>query len=357
MSTLSSQCTSNMNILGGDYTGLSATFSSKSGELVPVPEHLVPESMLEWGEIPSSLEVLNSEVWVDDGDETTMGDLERTTITVLPEVGCGIDNLEVTKKTEKFGHDSRLKRWHQQQQPYREVIAVDRREQKLDLETIFQVDSETDEDGKTCSRRIRLSLSIDIPKEAEDPTLSTLISLQVERQSSPQSSQGTAWTGPSYNSGGLDARTVMNTIGKDIVYGDVFAVKKTKAGGDPWDLVSGNKEEDGALNILDGPWMKTMISTENGDVEEIQRSKSDFDGGEGTAISTIRLPQNILVRYGYGVLSDNKWNIEVSHFGAGEMDNTTCLQRRVVSRSLGGMSGAEEKSLGDVCYWIEKKVL
>ena len=39
--------TSSSEIIGGDYAGLSATFSSKTGELVPVPEHLVPESMLE----------------------------------------------------------------------------------------------------------------------------------------------------------------------------------------------------------------------------------------------------------------------------------------------------------------------
>ena len=47
-STSTSKSTmSNCKVLGGDYAGLSATFSSKNGELVPVPEHLVPESMLE----------------------------------------------------------------------------------------------------------------------------------------------------------------------------------------------------------------------------------------------------------------------------------------------------------------------
>ncbi len=65
-------------ILGGDYAGLHATFSSVCpGELVPVPERLVPPSMVEWGAIPPCLETLTSEdYWIavvvddenDDGD-------------------------------------------------------------------------------------------------------------------------------------------------------------------------------------------------------------------------------------------------------------------------------------------------
>ena len=94
------------NIVGGDYAGLLATFSSKTGELISVPEHLVPASMLEWGDIPSSLEILTSEDWLSSSNDdcNDAKEMERTTITVLPEVGCGIDNLEVIKKIEKFLH-------------------------------------------------------------------------------------------------------------------------------------------------------------------------------------------------------------------------------------------------------------
>mmetsp|Transcript_20879 Transcript_20879/g.38311 ORF Transcript_20879/g.38311 Transcript_20879/m.38311 type:complete len:439 (-) Transcript_20879:71-1387(-) len=361
MSTSTSQ--SNIfssSILGGDYAGLSATFSPKSGELVPVPEHLVPESMIEWGQIPSSLETLSSEDWIGGGDTDSMKELERTTISVLPEVGCGIDNLEVTKQCERFGQDvSRLESW-QHQQPEREVVAVDRRSQKLDMETIFQIDSVVDEDGKTCPRRIRVSLSIDIPKETEDPALSKLISLQVERQSSPQSTQGMAWSGPSSNSGGLDARSVMNTIGKDIVYGDVFQIK---GGGDPWDLVSGTEEKDEEVTILDKQWMQDMISpdNDNDNVGEVQRREGGLNGDENSSIVTIRLPQNIMVRYGYGVSDKtNTWAIEVSHFNTIVVDGKTRLQRRISLRSLGIFEPVEndicnDSSLGDISYWIEER--
>ena len=36
----------------GDWAGHLASFSCKTGKLVPVPEHLVPESMIEWGAVP-----------------------------------------------------------------------------------------------------------------------------------------------------------------------------------------------------------------------------------------------------------------------------------------------------------------
>lgn len=364
-STTSQSTVVTSGILGGDYAGLSATFSSKTGELVPVPEHLVPESMIEWGEIPSSLETLSSEDWIGDGDDTESAkELERITISVLPEVGCGIDNLEVTKKSNRFSHDvSRLESWRLQQ-PERELVTIDRMGQQLDMETIFQIDPVVDEDDKTCPRRLHVSLSIDTPKETEDPVLSKLITLQVQRQSSPHSTQGTAWSGPSYNSGGLDARSVMNTIGKDIVYGDVFAVKKMKGGGDPWDLVSDTAEMDGdAMGILEGKWTKTVISPENNDVDdvvEIQRNAGEFDCDENTSIVTIRLPQNIMVRYGRGVSRETKdWAIEVSHLSTFAADGKTRLHRRISVRSLGGECVSTENdvcnwcALGDISYEVE----
>ena len=36
-------------LIGGDFCGLSATFDL-DGKLIPVPENLVPESLLEWGQ-------------------------------------------------------------------------------------------------------------------------------------------------------------------------------------------------------------------------------------------------------------------------------------------------------------------
>lgn len=346
------------SILGGDYAGLSATFSPKTGELVPVPEYLVPESMIEWGEIPSCLETLGSEDWIGDGETESAKDLERTTITVLPEVGCGIDNLEVTKKSERFRRDaSRLESWRLKQ-PEREVVAADRGGQRLEMETIFQIDSVVDEDGKISPRRLRVSLSIDVPEETKQPTLSKLVTLQVERQSSSQSTQGTAWSGPSSNSGGLDARSVMNTIGKDIVYGDVFAVKKVKGGGDQWDIVSDTDENDGSMEILEGKWMQTAIPPNDDDAVEVQRSKEYFDCNENDSIVAIRLPQNIMVRYGCGASAETKtWAIEVSHLGTIVVDGKKRLQRRVSVRTLGDTVEAEEGNhLGDISYAVEERV-
>ena len=338
----------------GDYASLFATFSSETGKLVSVPEHLIPESMLEWGEIPSSLETLTSEDIIINDNENV--DLERTTITVLPEVGCGIDNLEVTKKLTKFeAKSTRSYNWHHNTHPEREVAAIEcrRGQSSLDIETTFQVDSNIDEEDDEMSRRskrIRLSLSLDVSKQK--PVISKLLNLQVERQVSTTSTQGTAWTGPKYNSGGLDMGTVVKNIGNDIVKGDVFAVKRIKGGGDVWDIL-GDKD----VNIkdsLEGLW----IQTKDDNVVEVQRTKEEFVGEtDTTTLVSLRLPQNILVRYGEVVPTDNnKWGIEVSHFSTINRDDKTYLQRRVVSRKEVLEEGSNN-SLGNVSYWIEEKVL
>jgi len=322
--------------------------------------------MLEWGEIPSSLETLTSEdITLNDENVT----LERTTITVLPEVGCGIDNLEVTKKSTKFeATNTRSYNWHQNTHPEREVVVLDCQmgQSSLDIETIFHVDSEIDEEDDEMSRRtkrIRLSLSLDVSKQK--PTISNLINLQIERQISNTSSQGTAWTGPKYNSGGLDMGTVVKNIGNDIMRSDVFSVKRIKGGGNVWDIL-GDKDTS-IEDTLEGLW----IQTKDDNVLEVQRTREDFVGigetkpGSDTppSLVSLRLPQNILVRYGQGVASTNdknEWCIEVSQFTTTNKDDKAYLQRRVVSRSIskeGEEEGNNSNSLGNVSYLIEEKAL
>lgn len=354
------------DIVGGDYAGLSATFSSSSGALVPVPDHLVPQSMLDWGDIPSYFEVLTSEDWT----PSKCGDgLERTSITVLPEVGCGIDNLEVVKRKEEYGSDvSRFVGWSCKH-PESGVVAVDRigKSRTVDVETVFQVDSESNEEGEggeasSRRRRIRVSLSVEVPEEpTSEPTVSKLVTLQVERLVSSQSTQGTAWSGPSSNSGGLDARTVMNTIGKGIVYGDVFSVKKTKAGGDVWDSIEESEKsaDGGALGALEGTWRRIDVSVEDGEggATEVQRTLKDFGEGaeKDSAFVTLRLPQNILVKYGSA--GGAPWTIEVSHVSTAERDGKAHLRRRVVSRSIDSANFGDGggSSLGDDGCWLEEK--
>lgn len=81
-------------LLGGDFAGYSADCDPQTGAAKPVPVYLVPASMLEWGQHPKALEVIVSE----DASESKLWD--RVCLTVLPETGCGVDNLEVQKSTQ-----------------------------------------------------------------------------------------------------------------------------------------------------------------------------------------------------------------------------------------------------------------
>lgn len=336
--------------------------------------------MLEWGDIPSCLEVLTSEDWVamndidrDDGEvDDEEQHLVRTMITVLPEVGCGIDNLEVTKRSETI----RLECWQYGKYSEREVVVADRQRKNqqdiLDVETIFQVDSyeDGDEDANQL-RRIRVSFSLDLTKETEEKSsssndlLSSIITFNVERQHSSHSTQGTMWSRPSYNSGGLDARTVMHTIGKSIMNGDVFGVKRMGKGGDkgrgPWVFPNHimEKDEDCEMSILEGMWTKT--TTTDADAEEVHRTKQDFEPMNTSTMVTIRLPQNILLRYGKSSSDHNIWNIEVSRIESTTRNSKIHLHRRVVMRSfdqkkLVSRIGRNER-LGDVSHWVEHKNL
>eukprot|EP01083_Nonionella_stella_P222377 793624_1 len=66
---LYSTSTEKLNIFGGDYAGHSATFSSIDGALIPVPNHYVPEAMVEWGQVPNGLESIVSEDLVQNENE------------------------------------------------------------------------------------------------------------------------------------------------------------------------------------------------------------------------------------------------------------------------------------------------
>ena len=331
------------SILGGDYAGLTATFSRDSGKIIPVPDHLVPESMLEWGDVPSCLETLASEHEIEDG-------IERVTVTVLPEVGCGIDNLETTKKVQPLNvGDTRIE-IHDSGQ----VATVDTSTSTghIELETVFKAcDVQTiDTDGviTVSPRRIRISLSIDLNKM--NP--SSDISMQVERRLSEVSTSGTRWTGQAYNSGGLDARTVVRDIGKEIVNGDVFAVKKEKQEEDRWDHTADD---------LAGKWMQSYYLPTAKDPthqKEVHRIYSDFgiSSDVNAGFPTIRLPQNILLRYGSdlaipGLDNTKHWSVELSL-----IDNRKGnLHRLVVCRSF-DLENRLESASSTLHCWVEDRV-
>ena len=53
-----------------------------------IPDYLIPEAMKEWGMEPKCLEMLVSE------DIKKWKTMRRVTTTILPDTGCGVDNLE-----------------------------------------------------------------------------------------------------------------------------------------------------------------------------------------------------------------------------------------------------------------------
>jgi len=79
------------NLLGGDYAGVWINID-KNGDVDPLPDHHVPAAMKEWDQAPVCYEVITSE-------DSIIEDAiyNRRIITILPETGCGVDNLEVLK--------------------------------------------------------------------------------------------------------------------------------------------------------------------------------------------------------------------------------------------------------------------
>ena len=290
--------------LGGDWVGLMATFSPTDGRLVPVPDHLVPQSMLDWGDVPTYLETLTSEDLSSPGEETA---LQRVAMTVLPEVGCGVDNLEVTKKIESFSaQHSRFSAWGEPNTATCVASIEQRTEKSSAFEVIFEFEPKADdEESETHRRRLRIAITVEVDGDGSY-SLSKLINMYVERLSTVQSTQGMAWSGPASNSGGLDARSVTQAIGRGIIGGDSFSVKRLKSGEDVWSI---------RVDELEGTW-----ESEDGG-EAVHRCKSYFD-------ESCRLPQNVLVRF---VPNDEHKTFELEVSIVESQDEGQTHVRRVVS--------------------------
>ena len=93
-------------LLGGDFAGYCTQCDPVTGDALPVPVYLVPPSMLEWGQHPKTLELIVSEdscsssSLKSDQDDKGVQTWDRVCLSVLPETGCGVDNLEVQKTNE-----------------------------------------------------------------------------------------------------------------------------------------------------------------------------------------------------------------------------------------------------------------
>ncbi len=183
--------------MGGDFAGLAATFNPGNGAFIPVPEHFVPNALLDWGQEPKCLELLVSEETID----TTF---KRNTITVLPSTGCSIDNLETIRVddeidlTFKYGKGTNVVGLQYE---------VGNKNGALRLETVF---------GMSDGYRMRVLLDV-VPSTSTFAVQSPMV-LALERRTNTVSSSGTIADG-----GGLDGRTVSMLLGEKLRQSKTFA--------------------------------------------------------------------------------------------------------------------------------------
>lgn len=208
---------------GGDYAGLMATFDAHTGKLIPVPEHYIPQSLLEWGQVPSALEVLVSEEEHESKATTTTTTtrlhyepilMKRQSLTILPETGCGVDNLETIQEDEpelvldrKFSSSWSSGTTNNQQQSFR-------------IETAFGLLFSDDDENKNEQQqhqnpyRSRICIDLALVSHANNGSTSiqpTQIRIYLERQIQTNSTGGTAAKG-----GGLDAQRVARWMGPNL---------------------------------------------------------------------------------------------------------------------------------------------
>ena len=205
LSSASEAISSSSTILGGDFAGLSATFSPTDGKLIDIPTYLVPDSLLEWGQEPKCLEVIVSEDTLND----SVGELSvsRSTITVYPAAGCAVDNMETDKTTQVVDLKSSFYNANE------EVVGLQyvTKGGNERIETIFGMEG-----------GVRIRVLIDLKRSDKDGSSSievqSPLTLVKERQTSNDSTGGTLADG-----GGLDGRTVAKLLGEDLRKGPSFA--------------------------------------------------------------------------------------------------------------------------------------
>lgn len=182
-------------LYNGDFAGVSATFSSRDGTLIKVPEHLVPESLLEWGAAPSALEVVISETTTTTKTLAAVVDtLTRQTVQIMPAVGCAVDNLDTMKKEEVL----EIQALRMIDDGSTVSFDVPGSDGKTRAETTFTTADEN---------RLRVVVNVEY-KVATGFELQTPIVVALERQISTESSKGTLGDG-----GGLTGSKVTELMG------------------------------------------------------------------------------------------------------------------------------------------------
>uniref|UniRef100_A0A7S3VCY4 Plastid lipid-associated protein/fibrillin conserved domain-containing protein n=1 Tax=Chaetoceros debilis TaxID=122233 RepID=A0A7S3VCY4_9STRA len=348
--------TEKVTIFGGDYAGHSATFSSIDGALIPVPNHYVPEAMVEWGQVPNGLECIVSEDLVEAENENDAKQMwERNVVTIMPEVGCGLDNLDTMKNQQFIPNENvntiSLKdvKAHAQVQAQAQaqvgVATAFLTDAKRRVECIFvvQEDNKDSDNGDyddntsisvstSTTTRYRISINLHENNQLRSP-----IDMTKERKTSDESSKGTIAKG-----GGLDSRTVARLIGKE-------DFNKPFCNGNGYDV-----------SRLEGKWTISNIDIDgkedgngsndddDGDDEIVVERGSDYWNNDN--VSTFSLPGNILVRF---CKSSCLLEISLLQTSTGDDndddDDDSFMNRIVVTRNL------EDDADGNVEYSMETK--
>lgn len=284
-STTSSAPSKEKLCLGGDFAGYIGKFAPSDGALIPIPIYLVPEDLREWGQEPSSLEILVSEE-----TDSSSSLQKRQTITVLPAIGCGVDNLETTKSEETFKAEESVSWSDAINHP--SVGTIDtttssEEPKKLRLETFFALPE---------AHRVRVSLDLHIQQDDNSDILYKIqspVQIQLERQTSTTSTKGTRADG-----GGLDGRTVRTLIGDQLRPQLAFAEKRPDEQGTSW--------------------------------------KSSSSSAMATEV--VHFPGNITIGSGPG---DEGWVLKVSHFSSSsDIDNGLEGTRRTIHRVFQGFESS-----------------
>eukprot|EP00291_Cryptomonas_curvata_P020924 CAMPEP_0172170192 /NCGR_PEP_ID=MMETSP1050-20130122/11126_1 /TAXON_ID=233186 /ORGANISM="Cryptomonas curvata, Strain CCAP979/52" /LENGTH=108 /DNA_ID=CAMNT_0012841337 /DNA_START=168 /DNA_END=490 /DNA_ORIENTATION=- len=85
------------NNVGGEWIGYEADFKTWGGELVPVPDWLLPGSFVEWEVVVKGFEHICSSGILPDDKGARVLFLRQTRL--LPSVGCGVDSVPTEVKT------------------------------------------------------------------------------------------------------------------------------------------------------------------------------------------------------------------------------------------------------------------
>lgn len=247
-------------IFGGDYAGRSATFSSIDGKIIPVPEHFVPDSMVEWGQVPNSFECIVSEDIVQDQDDDSKDVLVRNVVNVMPEVGCGLDNLDTILDKDSTAMESF--RTFTFEEDDVQVATSFSKEDKNRVECVFTMKKNNgnvkdDKDTMTEVERMRVLINLHENNQLRSP-----IKIFKERKTSCESTSGTIAKG-----GGLHSSTVASLIGKE-------NFNKPFCDGEAMDL-----------SELEGTWKSSDA--------EFNRDAVFWSSEESTSFA---MPGNILIR-------------------------------------------------------------